>query len=91
MYILVSCIRFGTCCVFTKSCTEGTPMITLDNEVSFMYICLTLKAIGSFRLVNVKCFMHVVFGLYFLKRPQAIGLDRPQGPEQSFITCLTIC
>ena len=25
-----------------------------------------------------------------VKRPKAIGLDRPQGPEQCFITCLTI-
>jgi len=32
-----SCAQgFGTCCVFTKSCTEGTPMITLENEVDYI-------------------------------------------------------
>ena len=25
-----------------------------------------------------------------VKRPKAMALDRPQGPEQCFITCLTI-
>ena len=40
--------------------------------------------LGTFFLTGLKtCPVSV-------KRPKAIGLDRPQGPKQCFITCLTI-
>ena len=83
-------------CIWTENCTESLED-NISGTLGFTEMILTYLECalqdeefeyfwGSVRpsVQNLKI-SHAV------KRPKAVGLDRHEGPDQCFFTCLTIC